>query len=56
MFGGDKVHGLLANGMSHPEYTGPIPIPNGDPRSIHHSQSTVLVKQEPIGSLRNCTL
>ena len=56
MFGGDKVHGPLANGMSHPAYAGPIPIPNGDPRSIHHSQSTVSMKQEPIGSPRNCTL
>jgi hypothetical protein len=56
MFGGDKVHGPLPNGMAHPTYANAMPGPNADPQSVHHSQSAVSMKQEPIGSPRNCPL
>ena len=56
MFGGDKVHGPLPNGMAHPTYANAMPGRNADPQSVHHSQSAVSMKQEPIGSPRNCPL
>ena len=52
-FGSDKVHTPFGNGMPHPGYA----IPNSNPHpALHHSQSTVAMKQEPLGSPRNSTL
>ena len=53
VFSGEKP---LSNGMAHPAYAGPIPIPTGEPHSMHRSKSAVVMKQEPVGSPRNCTL
>ena len=55
-FGGDKVHGPFRNGMPHPAYAGPMHVPNGDAHPAHHTQSAVMMKQEPLNSPRNCTL
>jgi hypothetical protein len=54
-FGGENVHlgaGQFVNGLPHPVYA----VQNTDPHTAHHSQSSTIMKQEPISSPKHTTL